>query len=445
MKPRCENCIILEQKVARLEIRLAELERQLMLNSKNSSKPPSTDGLGKAPVRTLSLREASGRKTGGQLGHQGTTLLQVGNPDEIIEHRQAVCECCGGSLEDCEIVNIEQRQVFDIGLPKKQVVQHNALIVKCRRCGRRNKSPFPKDIKGQVQYGPKFEAVVTYLSSQQLIPENRLQEISREIFDMPVSQGTLARIHKGSAAKLAPNGEAVLAALKSAPVKHLDESGIRVNGKLHWLHVISSNNQTHYRTTPNRGHLLQNITGVVVHDYWKPYFNLAKVTHALCNAHILRELKSLVEIEKEPWASDMQTLLKGLCHIAKQPNAPPDMVEQAVKIYDGIVAQGLSYHQAMPPLNPKRKALGKKRLGHNLLLRLANHKNDVLRFLVVPEIPFTNNQAEQDIRMIKVKQKISGCFRTIKGVQNFLVIRGFLSTARKQNQNPLHALIAALG
>jgi transposase len=224
----------------------------------------------------------------------------------------------------------------------------------------------------------------------------------------------------------------IMEELKQAPVKHLDETGFRIGGKTHWLQVISNGSMTHYRPTISRTNLLDGVTGVVVHDHWKPYFCMTNVQHGLCNAHHLRELKSLTEIEKEDWAPQMSKLLKLFSHFVDPP------YQRISYIYDQIVSRGLMFHQQQPQLTGR-----KKRVGHNLLIRLRNRKDDTLRFLTSSDVPFTNNQAEQDIRMMKVKQKISGGFRTMQGAQTFCTIRGFISTKRKQGFNVFDAIATA--
>jgi len=426
--PRCE----------RLEGRIAELERRLGLDSGNSSKPPSSDGLAKK-ARVLSLRESSGRPSGGQVGHKGETLSMVLAPDIVIEHRAESCTGCRVSLVDAAVVLRERRQVFDIPEAKRMVTEHCALTLCCSVCGLKSKADFPEGVDAPVQYGARMRAMAVYLSAAQMIPEDRLQTVFSDVFSVKISTATLANMNAQAAERLAPAQEKILAELKVAAVKHLDETGFRINGKTQWLHVTSNAAATHYRTSPKRGNLLSGVSGVIVHDHWKPYFTMDGVVHALCNAHILRELKAIIEIDKEAWAKPMQKLLQRCCHLAK--SADPPKAAFIHNIYDRIVAQGLAFHEARAPLSARTN---KRRDGHNLLLRLQNHKNDVLRFLSNPLVPFTNNQAEQDIRMMKVKQKISGGFRSQTGAEIFCTLRGFLSTARKQTQSPFTALQIAL-
>ena len=237
-----------------------------------------------------------------------------------------------------------------------------------------------------------------------------------------------------------------------APVKHMDETGFRIAGKTQWLHVACTALLTFYRVCARRGSLLANVIGIAVHDHWKPYYTMAGVLHALCNAHHLRELKALVEIEKEEWARRMQRLLRRACHatnLTRERSVPlkPALIACFERHYDAVVAGGLAFHEAQVPLaqapikgGGKRRGRKPRRTGHNLLLRLAERKQDTLRFLRDPAVPFTNNQAERDGRMMKLRQKISGGFRSFQGAVDFAIIRSFVSTAKKQRWNIIEAL-----
>lgn len=418
----------LEMLIKKLEARIVELERRLGLNSDNSSKPPSSD-----PWREpKSLRTKGKNASGGQKGHKGYTLEQVENPSSVTTHQIENCEKCGKSLSDCKVADYLKRQVFDMPRPNIEVVEHRVHTKICS-CGHNNKARFPSKVSAAVQYGPRIQALAVYLSNQQLIPEDRLQQTFEDLFGLPIATATLAKMNKGFSDKIAEKQNEVLSQLKTEEVKNLDETGIRIGGKTNWLHVISNDAMTHYRVSKKRGDLLEGIQGVMVHDHWKPYFIIPNVQHALCNAHHLRELKALEEIEKEPWAFKMSRLLRILSRI-KTP-----VLEKVFMRYNQIIANGLSFHE-------NQEALGKrkKRTGHNLILRLTKHKDAVLRFISNPKVPFTNNQAEQDIRMMKVKQKISGGFRSSTGAENFCTIRGFLSTQRKQKNNIFDAIQLAL-
>jgi transposase len=289
----------------------------------------------------------------------------------------------------------------------------------------------PEFVSAPVQYGHRVKTLIVYLTNQQFIPEDRLQQAMSDLFSLQVATSTIAKINDDFAQKISSLQEQNLEKLKKSEVKGVDESGLRIAGKTQWLHTVVSDKFTHYRIAEKRGDLLEGVQGIIVHDHWKPYFTMTGVMHALCNAHHLRELEALKSIEKEPWAFSMSRLLRLFCRLK---NAP---FERVSLLYDTIVQKGFGYHQSLQKLSGR-----KRRPGHNLLLRFQNFKDAVLRFLAVPGVPFTNNQAEQDIRMIKVKQKISGGFRTIKGAETFCTIRGFISTLRKQNLPIFQTILA---
>src|SRR6478736_4789062 len=421
--------------------RLADLERRLGLNSRNSGKPPSSDGL-KKPPRVSSLREPSGKTTGGQTGHRGKTLRRTETPDATINHYPTACAGCGKRLSAAMAIDHVARQVFDLPEPKPLIVtEHRAHGCRCTACGTQTRAAFPGGVTAPVQYGPRIGAFVLYLLHYQLLPEKRLARLMADLFGVTLVAATIARISRDCATRYAGFVDVVRDLVAAAAVKHLDETGFRIGGKTQWLHIASTLWLTLYRVSSRRGSLLANVSGIVVHDHWKPYYTLTGVLHALCNAHHLRELKALVEIEKEDWARRMQRLLRRACHasnLARQRGVPlkPEMIALIERRYDAVVADGLAYHTAQPALTKARpRGPPPRRVGHNLLLRLSTRKADVLRFLTDPSVPFTNNLAEQDGRMMKLRQKISGGFRSEDGAKDFAVIRSVLSTARKQGWN----------
>lgn len=416
-----------------LRERLEDLERRLGLNSGNSSKPPSWDHFKK---RVSSLRVKGVRKSGGQMGHKGVTLEHVLYPDAVVDHMPGQCEACHGSIAETPAQDPIKRQVFEMPSPRLEVTEHRTWSKRCR-CGHITKASFPVNVTAHAQYGSRLMAFATYMMHQQFIPEDRLQELLRDLFGSSPATGTLVAASERLASKVAPMQEDVLKTLKEAPVKNVDETGFHVGGKTQWLHVLSNDQMTHYRISKKRSDLdpLQTMKGTVVHDHFKPYFKLEGMIHALCNAHHLRELKALMDIEEEPWAFEMHQFLKML---NRWPNIPKMWMNDR---YNEIIGEGLVYHQSLPSFASKSR---KRRIGHNLLMRLRDYKSAVLGFAYDPRIPFTNNQAEQDVRMMKVKQKISGGFRTLSGAQTFATIRGFISTTRKQNNNILHALSSQL-
>jgi transposase len=434
--------------MATLQARIAELERRLGLNSSNSGKPPSSDGL-KKPPRTSSLREASGKQTGGQKGHPGETLRRSESPDTTIDHYPQTCTGCGEPLVAATATSYVARQVFDLPPPQPLVVtEHRAHGCLCAACGQETRAAFPPGVTAPVQYGERIGAFVLYLLHYQLLPEKRLATLMADLFGVPLVTATIARISQDCAQRLQGFAEAVRGHVAAAPVKHLDETGFRITGKTQWLHIASTLWLTFYRVAAKRGDLLPKVAGIIVHDHWKPYYTMKGVLHALCNAHHLRELKALVEIEKEDWAGKMQRLLRLACHLtnlARERGVPlkPGLIALIERRYDAIVAQGLAFHEVQPALTKtRRRGRPPRRVGHNLLLRLSTRRQDVLRFLVDPTVPFTNNLAERDGRMMKLRQKISGGFRSIDGAKDFAIIRSVLSTARKQGWNLLQTLTA---
>jgi len=439
---------------AALVARVAQLERQLGLNSGNSGKPPSSDGLKKKPARVSSLRERSGKKPGGQNGHRGKTLSRTKTPDVTVDHFPKTCDGCGAALNAGTATDHTARQVFDLPEPQPLIVtEHRAFACRCVACGERTRAPFPEDVAAPVQYGARIAAFVVYLLHAQFLPEKRLAQLMADLFGVNLTTATIARMSQSCAARLQDFAAAVRGHVAAAPVKHLDETGFRIGGKTRWLHIASTILLTFYRMPPKRGSLPEGVTGIVVHDHWKPYYTLKGVLHALCNAHHLRELKALVEIEREDWARKMQTLLRRACHatnLAREQSKPlsPCLIALIEQSYDAIIAQGLAFHDAQTALlraTDKAKQRGRmpRRVGHNLLLRLSTRKPDVLRFLSDPTVPFTNNLAERDARMMKLRQKISGGFRSEQGAEDFGIIRSVLSTARKQGWNLLQTLNAA--
>ena len=428
-----------------LKARVAVLEKRLGLNSSNSSKPPSSDGLGKKP-RTQSLRKEGKKPTGGQKGHKGHNLSQVAEPNEVVNHKVHTCSNCNKDLEALEAIGTIKRQVFDLPPIAAEVTEHRGEIKVCDHCQTRVVAPFPEGVNAPVQYGERVKAMAVYLNHQQLIPEDRLSDVFGDLFDLSISTATVVKMGEALAGKVMPYIETVADYLKGAPVKHTDETGFRIGAHTRWLHVLSNNKATVYRAALRRGEIAEGLKGVVCHDYFRPYFQLQGVKHALCNAHILRELKALVEHDRESWARRMSRLLIFVGQIAKDEVKIRRYKWRLGPLYDEIVEAGLLYHEGLPPLIQKRKGKPKRRDGHNLLLRLEGHKEDILRCLDLntPGVPFTNNQAEQDIRMMKVKQKISGGFRTMEGAETFAMIRSFLSTMRKQGHNLFDAITSAL-
>jgi len=446
---RVENSGLRLENVA-LKQEVADLRRQVGTNSSNSSKPPSSDGLKKKPRIAGSLRGVSGKKSGGQVGHKGDTLRQTDSPDIIKRHTAESCAHCQAGLTAAMATDVEKRQVVDLPAARLEVTEHQAQIYTCTACHGVTKAAFPEAVTAHVQYGARIKAAAVYLNAQQLIPEDRVSEILQDMLGAGLlCPASIAAWGTKKAAELAPFEAHIAALVATAPVRNLDETGFRIGGKGRWLHTASTPGLTHYRVSEKRGALLTTLEGgVIVHDHFKSYYTLPDIDHGLCNAHHLRELKALIDIEKEPWAKKMFRLLlkanKAVNRAAGQgAHALAERIWRRIEsLYDAIVSRGIAFHEQQPPLERQPGARGKRprRPGHNLVVRLRDYKDDVLRFTADFAVPFTNNLAEQDIRMMKVKMKISGGFRTMAGAQTFATLRSVLSTARKQGWNLLSAL-----
>ena len=425
----------LKKKVQILTSRIEELEGQLHQNSQNSHKPPSTDAF-KKPIKNS--RELSDRKQGGQNGHEGRTLKMVENPDKIIEHK-VIGNChCGIDLNEIAVDRIIRKQEFELPEKLVEVIEHRIEVKRCK-CGKIHYGSC--ELKGNVQYGSKLKGFMVYLNQYEYIPYDRLQELMMDYFDIPVGDGT---IESGSEF-MYDNLESIESFIKQeligSEVNHNDESGIRCEKKLKWAHSCSNDKYTHYSIQEKRGKegidaigIMPEFKGVSVHDRFSSYDKYS-CEHALCNAHLLRELKFLTEELHKNWSREMSDLLRlantwknqGILNKTKQ--------EEISSIYDKILKSGIE--EEPPPQIPLVKKRGRKSKSKSLLLYEAfkQRKDQILRFIHIEKVPFDNNQAERDIRMIKLKQKISGCFRTQHGADVFCRIRSYISTVRKQGMN----------
>ena len=404
-----------DRRIAELEALVAELLRRLGLHSTNSSKPPSSDGLKKKPRAPRSLRGKSGKTSGGQEGHAGDTLRQVAQPDFVVPHEACVCRHCRLPLDPKAPIAIEKRQVFDLPERLLLVTEHQASTYRCANCRGVTKAAFPEGVVSPAQYGERFKAAAVYMNVQQLIPEDRTAQTMSDVFGAPrVCSASVVAWVGEKAEELTPVYARIGERVAGEKVRHLDETGYRIGGKLQWLHTTSSLCFTFYRAGEKRGDIPRNLKGgVVVHDHFKPYNGLVEVIHAFCNAHILRELEGLIEFEKEPWAELMRAMLREANEAVRAARdagkraLPTEQVEAFVERYWAAVRMGLAYHRGLPALETKSKTRGrrKQRPGHNLLDRLKKFKTETLRFLTDFDVPFTNNLAERDLRMMKVKMK----------------------------------------
>lgn len=434
-----------------LEARLKSLEDKQKKTSRNSSKPPSGDGFGR---RTKSLRKKSEHPSGGQLGHRGNTLAWQAQVDEVVTHEVHECQHCQSSLGNSSLVSHEQRQVHELPPLRLQVIEHQSEVKCCPQCKRISRGSFPAEVSARVQYGSRVKGLMVYLMDAQLLPSDRTRALLGDLFNCDVSEGTLYNARAKCFEQLASVEQQIKARIEAAEVVHFDETGLRVNGKLWWLHVASTAQLTYYFVHTKRGQaaidemdVLPNFDGVSVHDGWASYFGY-DCAHSLCNAHHLRELQFIVERYEQPWAQQMMTLL---CDIKAEVDNAKANQQKALsnaalldfeEKYQTLLMAGFKANPPPPvdPDLPKKRGRKKQSPPKNLLDRLNWHDTAVLAFMLDFRVPFDNNQAERDVRMMKLKQKISGCFRTETGGQQFCRIRGYLSTLRKQAQPLLDAL-----
>jgi len=441
----------LMKKIEQLEARLETLENQTKKDSLNSSKPPSSDGFGK---RTKSLRKKSERQSGGQIGHEGNTLEWREEIDEIIVHHVNYCEGCGASLVATEVSNWELRQVHDLPPTALEVTEHQAEVKSCQHCGQLNRGEFPADVTNVVQYGSRLKGLMIYLMEGQLLPSERVRELLKEVFNCELSEGTIYNAREYCYEQLESVEQHLKEGMQIAEVGHFDETGMRVKGKLMWLHVASTSGLTYYFIHDKRGQIamdamdiLPNFDGISVHDGLSSYSHY-NCEHGLCNAHHLRELLFIVERYEQLWAALMISLLveiKDEVEVAKTDglNAlTPQQLADFERRYQELIEQGLKANPPPPidPHIPLKKGRPKQSPAKNLLDRLQNNLSAVLAFMYDFRVPFDNNQAERDLRMMKLKQKISGTFRSLKGAQMFCRIRAYISTLRKQGVNVLDAI-----
>lgn len=443
------------KKVEQFEQRIKELEERLNKNSKNSDKPPSSDGLRKRSPKPKPIRGKKKRKQGGQSGHQGTTLKMSDHVDEVIQYESNICQNCGHDLRDIEGQIGRKKQVVDIPPPQIVVTEHQSITKICPCCGQSNSGQLPNHLKGNVQYGFGLRALVNYLMMYQLMPYERTKELLGTLYGISPSTGTLYQMLQDGYKQLEEAEQKIREAIVDGPVIHCDETGHRVGAKTEWLHVASTKLMTFYYSHKARGSLaheagevLPHYKGIAVHDFYRSYLKV-DCQHALCNAHLIRELKAVLEREPDQtWAKSLIRLLvtaKNMVQIASGNGKTALSTIALVRIeakYDLLLANG-------DQLNPKAKPNGKRgrtkqTKTRNLIDRLVTYKSDILRFCSDFKVPFDNNLAERDLRMVKVQQKISNCFRSKSGAEMFCRIRGYISTLRKQGLDIFPILTEAM-
>jgi transposase len=445
----------LEARLMGALLRIEELERQQRKDSRNSSKPPSSDGLGRKP---RAHRKKSGKSAGGQTGHQGHSLLQVLTPDSVVTHRPKRCEQCECDVQQ-EVGRIkERRQIHDLPDVRLQVQEHQVEEICCPACQHCTQASFPEGVNTPAQYGPRVQALAVYLSQFQLLPLERTCEALSDLCQCPLSQGTLVNWMAQAATTLEPTIQRIKTLLQSGSFLHADETGIRIKGLLHWVHVASTRFLTLYGWHRKRGQealeqmgVWPQFAGRAMHDRWSSYDRYL-CAHSVCGAHLLRDCLFVAEQEKHSWAQEMFDVLLTMSRVTESFRAqgvkalPQAEREYWLAQYFRVLASGFAAHaaQAPPPTSqfPKRAGRKKQEASKNLLDALLKRADQVLAFLDDLSIPFTNNLAERDLRMIKVQQKISGTFRSSEGATAFCAIRSYLSTMRKQGRSMLGAMAA---
>jgi len=442
--------VSLHEKIEKLETRVKELESRLKLNSRNSGKPPSSDGYAKKNRKTIDTKD---KKAGGQPGHKGNTLKQSSEPDHIDYHNPHNCSQCGHNLDGENVISIEKRQVFDLPPPPTiEITEHQSFTVRCPHCGSKTSGVFPEHVTNSVQYGPRIKSYLTYLSHYQLIPYERVTEMCEDLFGFSISPGTVVNLTHNLSNKLELFEENILNVLKNEPVIHNDETGVRVDGKLSWLHVTCTPSFTHYSLQRKRGNegideigILPEYKGISVHDFWGPYLSY-QCEHSFCNAHIIRELIRVEEETSQQWASKLIELLLQAKEIKEFYHndgvlIPPVILSSIKETYNELVQKGLDENPP-PIISGVKRGRKKKGFVRSLLERLNEWNTGVLKFIDYILVPFDNNQAERDIRMMKVKMKISGGFRSFDTGEAIVRIRSYISTIRKNGINVIEGIIS---
>ena len=432
--------------------KIAELEARLNQNSKNSSNPPSSDKYKKPK----SMRKTSEKKAGGQPGHEGSGLTMTQTPDFGKIHEPAQCARCdkAGVCPATKYIN-ETRYEIDIEI-KPIVTAHQTLWGMCPRINEIITGEFPAGMNSTVQYGVNLEALAISLNTIGMVSINRTHEILNGVFGVPISTGTIAGMIKDCAQSVSGTVSDIEKAIVEEPVVHYDETGTRVDKRMKWAHVASSDTLTYISVEEKRGRagmdsagILPGYSGTGIHDCWGSYFSYHKMRHGLCCAHLLRELTAVTENHRQEWAQKLSDLLIGMKHakealiLQDQQEAPPHLLERYSRAYDAILIEAQAANPVLPK-DPTKKGRPKRGKVGALVDRLALRKENILLFFWDFSVPFDNNQAERDFRMFKVKQKVSGCFRTDGGADDFAAIMSFVGTARKRGISAFLAIRDAL-
>jgi len=430
-------------KVDQLEARIKELEAQLKQNSQNSHRPPSSDGYKKKPA----LARKKGGRRGGQAGHKGKTLKMVETPNDFQPIRPEICSC-GQSLEGQPMEVLARRQVFDLPEPKLEVTEYQVYGCSCPKCHQPVRGQFPDFVAAPVQYGPRVKALSNLLYAGHHLSHQSIRELFQDMYGYKLNEATIQSASEQLHSCLEDSEKYIKERICESQVAHFDETGQRVVGKLHWLHVAATGECTHLFVHPHRGQkalesddsILPYFMGTAIHDCLPAYFAYLMCFHGVCGSHIIRELNALIE-QGSRWAVQMHQLIVQLYEAADYGRAKVDDITRWQKKYDRICRKA-DREEPLPEKNARGRP--KKTKGRNLLERFIEYRPYVLAFAEFEEIPFTNNLAERDLRPAKIKQKVSGCFRTLEGAKRFARIRGFISTARKQGRNVFNELVHAL-
>ena len=437
------------KKIEELEARIEELEAQLNKNSRNSSFPPSRDIYKPNPT---SLRKKSGKKPGGQKNHKGSTLELSKHPDEIHTNHVTICKC-GHSLHNVNPKKLLRRQEFEIPKLPLKVTEYRAEIKMCPICGQKNTAEFPPDITQTVQFGENLKATILYFKNELFVPYNKIASYISDFYGHSLSSATMIKFQKDAFRLLEPFEISVKEELIRSPVLNADETGLKVTGERWWLHSIGNEYLTLYGVNPKRGSnaiedigVLPKFDGILVHDFWAAYSKY-NCTHSFCNAHIMRELQGVIDGFKQKWAEKMMDLFKEVYNcVFVQNNRNHLELAGFEERYREIVEAGMK-ENPQPDKQQKTGKRGRVKRSKplNLLRRLKKYREDILRFMYNSLVPFTNNLAERDVRMMKVQQKISGTFRSVDGAERFCRIRGYISTVRKNKKSVFEALKRLVG
>ncbi len=442
-----------------LQMRVRELEQliesdapvppSVKRDSHNSSAPPALDEPWNKPVRTRSLRKKSNRAVGGQFGHLGVTLRQVTDPDQIVIHSLDACPACHASLSASDAVRVCKRQVFDVSAGRLFVTEHRAARFRCPACGAKSRAAFPLDVKAPAQYGENARSKSIYLHLYQLVPVARTAEAMRDLFACPMSSATIQRAARLCAGKLVRSEQRLKARILNSAVIGVDETGVRINGAVCWVHAARTETLTHFAIHPKRGRaafdaigIIQRFKGTLVRDGWSSYKWYQQCRHSLCNAHLLRDLTFIGEAypKHNAWTSALARLLieikdaVALARSEKRIELVGERQNAFLQHYDRLLNDAAEAVRGSPAHRTNQL------IPRQLLSRLVKNKAEILRFMSDFLVPFDNNGTERDLRMLKLQQKVSGCFRTTGGATVFCRIRSYLSSARKQGKSVLVAV-----